>query len=291
MKNIKLTKTSSGPLKSIITYALAVVALFFAYTMLQKASADIQNTVGVLRVKYKEGLPAYTNINEDNIDSSIEVYKLTAKEYREDMLLAEDIGAIKGSYTLYYLRNKDIITKDSLTYTRPLKNEWLYVMEEGLEALTLSYNYMEAGGDILTPGDKIKVRASFDLEEYDEETGTYNNVRKTEEVFNTIQVQDLLNNSGHSVYEVYKELSSMTGVKRRESMQDRNFLQSILPKSLILVGTPEQALNYAEYKDRDGLVWTITILSRQGNSEVADQLSYIKDEYYNLGTEGAEESN
>jgi len=289
MKNIKLTKTSSGPLRSIIAYVLAAVALLFAYTMLQKASADIQNTVGVLRVKHREGLPAYTNINEDNINSYIEVYNLTAKEYREDMLLAEDIGAIKGSYTLYYLRNKDILTKDSLTYTRPLKNEWLYVMEEGLEALTLSYNYMEAGGDILTPGDKIRVRASFDLEEYDEETGTYNTIRKTEEVFNTIQVQDLLNSSGHSVYEVYKELSSMTGEKRRESMRDRNFLQSILPKSLILVGTPEQALTYAEYKDRDGLVWTITILSRKGNSEVADQLSYIKDEYYNLGNEGAEE--
>ena len=83
----------------------------------------------------------------------------------------------------------------------------------------------------------------------------------------------------------------MTGEKRRESMRDRNFLQSILPKSLILVGTPEQALTYAEYKDRDGLVWTITILSRKGNSEVADQLSYIKDEYYNLGDEGAEEKN
>ena len=291
MKNIKLTKTSSGPLRSIIAYVLAAVALLFAYTMLQKASADIQNTVGVLRVKHREGLPAYTNINEDNINSYIEVYNLTAKEYREDMLLAEDIGAIKGSYTLYYLRNKDILTKDSITYTRPLKNEWLYVMEEGLEALTLSYNYMEAGGDILTPGDKIRVRASFDLEEYDEETGTYNTIRKTEEVFNTIQVQDLLNSSGHSVYEVYKELSSMTGEKRRESMRDRNFLQSILPKSLILVGTPEQALTYAEYKDRDGLVWTITILSRKGNSEVADQLSYIKDEYYNLGNEGAEEKN
>lgn len=47
-------------------------------------------------------------------------------------------------------------------------------MNEENEVLTLPYNFLEVGGDILMPGDRVRIRVSYEVEEKDTAGGNPN---------------------------------------------------------------------------------------------------------------------
>lgn len=64
-------------------------------------------------------------------------------------MLSEDIDSVKDKLSAYYLRENSVLYKDQLLDEKPQKNEWLYQVNEENEVLTLPYNFLEVGGDIL----------------------------------------------------------------------------------------------------------------------------------------------
>jgi hypothetical protein len=268
-----------------LVFSVIVVVISFIY--LNKASKDATETIQVLRVKLNEGLPAYSVITEGNIEK----YSIIKKEYTDDMILAEDMPEVVNKLSRYYLRGRSVLFKDQLIDEKPKKNEWLYELDEDMEVVTIPYNYLECGGDVLLPGDTVRIRVSYEVEEdmpLDSiaDLGNPNTVvtetkgRKvvTQVLFDSIVIKDMLNANSHSIYEVYKEVMRLGEEKRQEVMKSEDFLQNIQPRSLLLAGTSDQMNEYAKFKSADAKSFLITILSRANSDVILDDLPTLQNE-------------
>lgn len=100
---------------------------------------------------------------------------------------------------------------------------------------------------------------------------------KTEVLFESIVVKDMLNASSHSIYEVYK-VQKLDEDKKQNVMKSKDFLKNIQPKALLLEGTSAQINNYAKYKGLNGNSFLITILSRKSSDVIIDQLPTLEKE-------------
>lgn len=260
----------------------SIIIIVASYLVITKASQDANDVVEVLRVKPSKGIPAFVAVN----DNLIEKYDIIKKEYTEDMVLAEDMEEIEGKLTANFLRKNSVLFKDQLIDEKPQKNEWLYQVEEKNEVLTLPYNFLEVGGDILMPGDRVRIRVTYEVDQAGASSGnpnavfsqSVNKVKKTEILFDSIIVKDMLNANSHSIYEVYKEVQKLEENKKQEVMKSKDFLKNIQPRALLLEGTTEQINNFAKYKGLDGNSFLITILSRKDSNVIADQLPTLEKE-------------
>ncbi|NMB34513.1 MAG: flagellar biosynthesis protein FlgA [Clostridium sp.] len=262
--------------KRFFAVVICIIIVAVSFVILSNADSAAKDTVDIIRIKPSAGVPANTLLTS----SMIEKYSIIRKEYTEDMVAYEEIDDVLDKYTLYYMRSKSPIFLDQLTTEKPLKNEWLYELDESNEVLTLPYNYLNCGGDILTPGDVVRIRVSFNDKEDtgDPELPGSREYRRLEVLFDSITVRDLLNNKGHSIYEVYKEVFKLGEEQRQKVMKSNEFMENILPRALILEGTKAQSDNYAKYSDDGDARFTITILSRKGNENIMDQLPTIEKE-------------
>lgn len=260
----------------------SIIIIVASYLVITKASQDANDVMEVLRVKPSEGIPAFVAVN----DKLIEKYNIIKKEYTEDMVLAEDMEEVEGKLTANFLRKNAVLFKDQLIDEKPQKNEWLYQVEENNEVLTLPYNFLEVGGDILMPGDRVRIRVTYEVDQAGGTGGnpnavysqSPNKVKKTEILFNSIIVKDMLNANSHSIYEVYKEVQKLDENKKQEVMKSKDFLKNIQPRALLLEGTTEQINNFARFKGLDGNSFLITILSRKDSNVIADQLPTLEKE-------------
>lgn len=279
LSSLKNTTPNRHLFKRIAAVLFSLAVIIVSYMVMTNASKEAKDVVAVLRVKPSGGVPAYAPLT----DGSIEKYNLIKSEYTEDMVLAEDLEGVKGKLTKYYLRKNSVLYKDQLVDEKPLKNEWLYQVNEKNEVLTLPYNFLEVGGDILVPGDRVRIRVSYEKEAAG--TGNPNlsfssqsTTTKTEILFDSIVVKDMLNANSHSIYEVYKEVQKLSEDKKQEVMKSKDFLANIQPRALVLEGTSAQVNNYARYKGLDGKSFLITILSRKNSDVILDQLPTLEKE-------------
>ncbi|WP_339289880.1 hypothetical protein [Paenibacillus sp. FSL E2-0201] len=282
LSGIKSKTPNRHMFKRVAALLFSILIIVISYMVMTKASKDANDVVEVLRVKSNEGIPAFVMIS----DNTVEKYQIIKKEYTEDMLLSEDLDSVKGKLTAYYIRGNSVLYKDQLIDEKPKQNEWLYQVNEENEVLTLPYNFLEVGGDILMPGDRVRIRVSYEVDEksavgsnpntiYSESTNT---IKKTEVLFDSIIVKDMLNSSSHSIYEVYKEVQKLNSQKKQDVMKSKDFLKNIQPKALLLEGTSKQINNYAKYKGLNGNSFLITILSRKDSDVIIDQLPTLENE-------------
>lgn len=291
VKRVKNVTPNKNFAKKVVAIIISIMVIIISYATINKASEDTRNTVDVVKIKNKEGLEMNTLITED----SVEVYPLIRTEYTEDMVLGEEMDKVVGMYTMYYLRGGSILYKDQVGGERPITNEWLYSLSEDEEVVTIQYNYLKCGGDILMPGDRVRIRATYEVSggnvgssaggswygtdnpnaiQYSDK----NQTKRTEVIFDSIEVMDMLNEDSHSIYEIYKEILRLDEKKRQEVMKSKEFIKSILPKALVLSGTKEQINEYAKYADMKDGDLLITILSREQSNAIIDQLPRLQSE-------------
>lgn len=288
LSTVKGVSPGRSMLKKVASLTFSVVVILVSFIYLTRVNEAAKDTVDVVRVKAAEGLPAYVPITENHI----ETYSLIRREYQKEMILAEQKDKVIGKMAKYFIRHNNILYQDQLTDERPLRNEWLYKLEKDQEVITIPYNYLEAGGDVLMPGDKIRLRVSYEVEEpaamsgIDPYLGNPNAVVvesrgktiRTEVLFEEITVLDMLNADSHSVYEVYKEVLKLDENQRQQVMKSNEFRRSIVPRSLLLAATREQVDRYARFKSLEPTSFLITILSRAGSDVILDQLPTLENE-------------
>lgn len=281
LSSIKSVSPNRKLFKKIMALLFSLAVIIVSFYVLNNANQAAKDTIEVLRVKQEGGLPAQSVLTDKNVEK----YSIIKKEYTKDMILSEDLPNITNKLTKYFIRNGSILYIDQLTDEKPQKNEWLYQMNDESEALTLPYNYLEAGGDILMPGDRVRIRVSYE----DKESSATNpndvfsrpsqdKIIKTEVLFESIVVKDMLNANSRSIYEVYKEVLKLSEDKRQEVMKSQEFLKNIQPRALLLEGSREQINKYAKYKGLDGQTLLITILSRNQSDVILDQLPTLQSE-------------
>ena len=271
----------------IITVGLSVLALAAALIYLQNANNAALDTVSIVRLK--KDLPAGTAISIDDVER----YALIKAEHDQDgMILYEDAGevseALLDKFTSYYLRGGTPLYKDQLTEKRLPRDIILETLAEGYELTTVPYDYMEAGGNILLPGDMIRMRVSYEVEaipqdDYDYDSGSYyqwtKKIIRTDTVFDSIAVVDMLNSNGYSIYNIYLEVMRLSERERQDILRSKDFLSSVRPVALELALMPDDVERYNSYKVSAGKgSFLITLLGRGGNDIDFNAFSTIESE-------------
>ena len=130
--------------KRFFAVVISITIIIAAFVVLSNADNAAKDTIDIIRVRPSEGISANTLVTEN----MIEKYSIIQKEYNDDMVTYDRRDEVLNKYTLYYLRGKSPVFADQLTTEKPLKNEWLYELDEN-EVLTLPYNYLNCGGILL----------------------------------------------------------------------------------------------------------------------------------------------
>ena len=273
--------------KKIMAAFISIAVFIVSFFIINRASLAARNTISVLRVKAADGIPERAVITRDNIVK----YDIIEKEFSKDMFGADAIDEVVNKFATHYLRDGSILHKDEIIDDIPLKNEWLYNMVEDEEVLTIPYNYLDSGGDILTPGDRIRVRVIYEEnappgdDSYEEAFySPYGGddrakITRTEILFDSIEVKDMLNGSSHSIYEVYREVLRLPENQRQKVLKSSEFIKSIIPKSLVLSASSDHIDKYIQYKNATGnKSLLVTILARQENTIILDQLPTLQKE-------------
>jgi len=271
----------------ILTVALSAFALLFTFAYMRNANSAALDTVDIVRLK-KE-LPAGTAISMDDLKK----YAIIRKEYDKDnMILFEDgeyvEDVIRDKFTSYYLRQDTPLYFDQLTEKRPPRDIILERLPEGYELTTVPYDYMEAGGNRLLPGDLIRMRVSYEVDavpqdDYDYDSGNYyqwtKRIIRTDTVFDSIAVVDMLNSHGDSIYNIYLEIMRLSERERQDILRSKDFLSSVKPVALELALMPDDVERYNSFRISAGKgSFLITLLGRGGNDIDFDSFSTIASE-------------
>ena len=273
--------------KKIIAALISVAVFAVSYIIINKANSAARDTVPVLRIKAADGIPERAVIARKNLVR----YDIIEKEYNQNMFGADELEDVVNMFAAYPLRDGAILHRDEVVEEIPKKNEWLYSMSYDEELLTIPYNYLESGGDILTPGDRIRVRVIYvedaPIDDYSYDDAYYSpygdrassKITRTEILFDSIEVKDMLNSKSNSIYEVYREVLRLSEDQRQIVLKSSEFIKSIVPRSLILAASSDQIDKYIQYKNAAGnKSMLVTILARHENTIILDQLPTLEKE-------------
>lgn len=283
INSLKNIKPGSNLPKKIIAVLVSVFVVIAAFTYLNNVNSDAKELVEIVVIKPQDGIPANTLITEGIVEKG----KILKSDFKDGMVTYDKVKEVLNKYSSYFLRHDTPLYFDQLTEAKPLRNEWMYKLSDKTEVLTVPYDYDKCGGDVLMPGDYVKVRVTYEEAKEDPLAASQNPYSGTESVgkkdmktdvlFDKILVKDMLNSKGHSIYEVYKEVKKLSEEKKQAAMTSKDFMQSVLAKSLVFEATPEQVNKYAQ-SNISSSTFTFTILSRKGNDNLIEQLPTVEKE-------------
>lgn len=277
-----------------ILIAIAVVVFVCILTMI--SSAETKKTITVVRIKDGSAIPANALITEN----MVEPYEMYYKEFqqygtmkfsdgttRSTIVRWDDRDLVVGQrYAAYYLRNNTLLFWDSTLRDQTRKNSYLYSMSG--ELLNIQMNTVQDFGDMVVPGDSLNIRAVYEKTDYNLPTeeqyqmvmnsgGQFSEVtyEVVEPMFEEVQVLDMLNSSGNSIFDIYYEYISMTKEQQQLLLQDDAFLDSVKPASILLEVTAEEVIHYMDLESKNA-TYQITLLPRKSSSSITDSLSDIQ---------------
>jgi hypothetical protein len=184
------------------------------------------------------------------------------------------------------MRGNTVLFWDATVKEQTKKNSYLYSMDG--ELLNIQMDTSDFG-DMVVPGDTINVRASYTTTDYslssEEEyklnaaagtngtTGTQ--VQKNELLFSEVNILDMLNSDGASIFDIYYDYISLSKAEQEELLEDDDFLKSVEPDTILLEVTAEEADRFMEMESYSAK-YLMTLLPRTGGSAILDSLSDIQ---------------
>lgn len=293
---IKANNTSRAKNRVLgIIIALAVVVFICIITAI--SAAENKKTVTVVRIKSDMPISSNALITED----MVEPYDMYYKEFeqygtmefsdgnkRSIIVRWADRDLVIGSrYSAYYLRQGTVLFWDQTMKQQTKKNSYLYSMDG--ELLNIQMEPTTDFGDMVVPGDALNIRVSYvktnyDLpseEQYQLALDTGNSVdtvetQVTELLFSEVQILDMLNADGASIFDIYYDFISASKQTQREALENEEFLTSITPKSILIECTAEEADRFMEISAKKP-EYLMTLLPRKSSSAIINSLSDIQE--------------
>lgn len=276
-----------------IIVALSVVVIICIMTAI--STAEAKKTITVCRIKADAPMSANAMITED----MIEPYEMYYKEFAQYGTTKFSDGTSRSTivrwadkdlvvnkrFAAYYMRQGTVLFWDATLRDQTRKNSYLYSMDG--ELLNIQMNTTQDFGDMVVPGDTLNIRASYTKRKYDltsEEqymlTGEDNeegvDVDVVEPLFSEVQVLDMLNSSGESIFDIYYEYISMSKAQQAQKLEDSEFLKSVQPSSILLEVTAEEVEHFMSV-DSNSPTYQMTLLPRTGSSAIIDSLGEIQE--------------
>lgn len=291
------TQNTSKAKNRVVGIFLALAMIVFVCIMTAISAAENKKTVTVCRIKTDGSISANALISED----MIEAYDMYYKEYENYGTMKFSDGTTRSTivtwdnrdkvigkrYAAYYMRGGTVLFWDSTLSDQTRKNSYLYSMSG--ELLNIQMDTVDDFGDMVVPGDSLNIRATYvdslyDLPEEQQyklsvQNGTSNSqgveVTKTEMLFSEVQILDMLNSDGSSIFDIYYSYISMTKSQQAEALSDDGFLESVKPDSILLECTSEEVEHYMKLQAK-GATYQITLLPRTSTSSITESLSEIQ---------------
>lgn len=290
-------RNSSRAKNRVFGILIALGVIVFVCVLTAISSAETKKVITVVRVKEDSAIPANSLITE----SMIEPYDMYYKEFqqygtmkfsdgttRSTIIRWSDKDLVVGKrYAAYYIRPLTVIFWDATLKDQTRKNSYLYSMSG--ELLNIQMNTTDDFGDMVVPGDSLNIRATYEKTDYDlpsEEVYKISadaglNITQAsyvvnEPMFSEVQVLDMLNSSGNSIFDIYYQYISMTKPEQQAALNDDNFLQSVTPASILIECTAEEVEHYMSVNAKSP-TYQITLLPRKSSSSITDSLSDIQE--------------
>lgn len=292
--NVKANNQSRAR-NRILGILIALAAVLIITIATAAASAESRKTIAVVRLK--DDISANALITDD----MIEVYDMYYKEYEQYGTMEFSDGTTRSTivtwnmrdkvvgqrYAAYYLRKNTVLFWDSTIKDQTRKNSYLYSMSG--ELLNIQMTTTDDFGDMVVPGDSLNIYATYSDTNYDlpsEEqykyqvesgTSTSSGVEqtKTELMFSEVQILDMLNGNGQSIFDIYYEYISKTKAEQQALLEDDSFLENVQPASILLEVTSEEVERYMKLQSK-GASYQMTLLPRKSSSSITDSLSDIQ---------------
>lgn len=270
MKNVKEVKSSS--LKQNLITVLCIGLVLILLLVLINLNKSKEKTISVVRAKQD----IYTNKAIEK--TLVEKYDMPYNEYSNsgnNYLLWEDVEECYDQYASVFTKAGLYIIKDDYNPTRPVKNEWLTKAEDGSIYVSIPYDKNDAFGNILTPGDYIRVNISYQKDSNKVDSLGYSVSGQTqvnEDLFNKIQVVDMLNAKGNSIYDYYMDLLSMSVAERSAYLRDDSFLNDVSPTDILLkISNDTDFKKFSEVRGYSSLKYTYGLYPRIEEDTVLEQ--------------------
>lgn len=276
-----------------IIVALSVVVIICIMTAI--STAEAKKTITVCRIKGDSPISANAMITE----SMLEPYEMYYKEFAQYGTYKFSDGSTRSTivrwadrdlitnkrYAAYYMRQGTVLFWDATLKDQTRKNSYLYSMDG--ELLNIKMTTTEDFGDMVVPGDSLNIRASYTKTVYDltsqeeymltgEDGADGVGVDVVEPLFSEVQVLDMLNSSGESIFDIYYEYISMSKDQQAAMLADSSFLSSVKPSSILLEVTAEEVEHYMKVNSNSPQ-YQMTLLPRTGSSAIIDSLGKIQE--------------
>lgn len=294
---IKANNTSRAKNRVLgILIAIGIVILVAVITAL--SAAENKKTIKVVRIKADTPISTNALITED----MIEEYDMYYKEFnqygtssnfsdgkkRSVLVRWADKDAVVGKrYAAYFLRQGTVLFWDQTMKQQTKKNSYLYSMDG--ELLNIHMKTTDDFGDMVVPGDALNIRCSYTKTNYDlpseeqyklslDQGQSINTAETqvTELLFSEVQILDMLNSEGASIFDIYYDYISASKDKQKEALNNEEFLQSVTPKSILIKCTAEEADRFMEISAKNPSLM-MTLLPRTNSSAIIDSLSDIQE--------------
>lgn len=285
----ELTGKNASKNTKILRYVIILCILVVSSNLI--SARAFRQTVDI--VSFKTAVPQDGRILESNLvkDKMVKaeyekqgIMKFSDGSKKRTIVLWEDRNKIKNAYASYYIRQGTPVHWDSLSKDTPRKLSYLYQMDGELLKLDVKADQF---GEMLVPGDKINVRASYTDQIYtlpteeayklQKEAGIQGNssIKRKVKLFNNAVVIDILNNDGASIFDIYYKLLALPNQKQQEIVNTEDFKESVRPSQILLNVTEEEADNYMDIEGK-GADYMMTLLPRTGGNLITDALNNLQ---------------
>lgn len=265
-------KKRNNKMRGLVYYGVIIGLLIITFIGLQAHASSYKKEVKVVSLKKEIGNSIIT-------DKNIKALSIAERSMNKDMILWKDREFVVNKYPTTPIRRDTPVYKDMVTDEQIVRYKYLYELKPNEEALTFKYNKDEAGGRIPQPGDRFRIRGSYEVEDDERisltnegvlgatgESETDKDIIKgkirVKTVFDVATVHDMLNSDGESIYEIIEDTKSLTPEEQDKLRVNEEYKKRITSESLILIVESSQVEKYVELQANGRAVYTLTLLSR-----------------------------
>lgn len=273
-RNPKLNQSKkTGSILVVLAVTIGLIA--WVISVGKKAEA----TVSVVQIKepiYKNQVLTIDDVEKyDMLQGEFEKYAIKNEDgtYSRRLVLWDEIGDIIGTspFAAYPLQGGQLLEYRSILNSRIDNSDSVLYSYPGKDVvkLDIATSDLSTFKTFLQPGDRLNVEALYsdtvkvkEKGSYGEEEEVDKEIFRTETVFGSIMIADLLNSNGESVLDIYTNYNDLSVTEQAALDADSDFQKSVEPTSLLVALTPEEKERYYYYKSKGDVEFTLSLPQR-----------------------------
>lgn len=176
-----------------------------------------------------------------------------------------------GHFAAFPLQRETFLEKRTMVKERTDNSDSVLYTFPGKEIVQLNITASDLNSfkTFLQPGDRINVDAIYSEkmtvmtdDGYGGQTANDVEVYKTEPVFNSIMIADIINSKGESVLDIYANYNTLTVQEQANLDKSDTFADQTEPKSLLVALSPDEKDSYYRFLSKSNIEFKVSLPQR-----------------------------